>query len=119
MNSIFAQQPEKMTKIITVNLIESLNHQVDGVVAASIYNSIFLPKYYPEARMDRVLEELNEIALNSKNPSLRYKAQLAVLYITNYGNEELKLENYKKNQSELFREISKKLQNSFLAANQN
>lgn len=115
----FAQRSNDFTNLVTENLVESLNHDIDGVVEASIYNSLFLTKYYPDADMDEVLEELNEIAVESENPALRYKAQLAVLYLTNYGNENLNLENYKKSQSELFKMISEKLQSALLAASQN
>ncbi len=116
--SSFAQRPENFTKIVTENLVNSLNHKVEGVVEASIYNSLFLTKYYPDAKIDEVLDELNDIASHSKNPVLRYKAQLAVLYITNYPNSDLNVEDYKQNQTELFKTISKKLTNTLLVANQ-
>ncbi len=115
----FAQRPDNFTNIVTENLVESLNHDVTGIVEASIYNSLFLTKYYPDANMDEVLEGLNEVAVESENPALRYKAQLALLYLANYGNENLNLENYKKSQSELFKMISEKLQNSLLVVSQN
>jgi hypothetical protein len=113
------QRPENFTKIVTENIVESLNHNVQGVVEASIYNSLFLAKYYPDAKMDKVVKELNKIAVESTNPSLRYKAQLAVLYISNYGNEELKPQDYKQDHSELFREISEMMKSNLLASNQN
>ncbi|RJP60374.1 MAG: hypothetical protein C4543_05220 [Ignavibacteriales bacterium] len=115
--SIYAQKPSAFSTVVTENLIESLNHDVEGVVEASIYNTLFLSKYYPDANIEKVLDELNEIAISSINPVLRYKAQLAVLYITNYSNEELRLEDYKENQSDIFRMISSKLENSLLVSN--
>lgn len=115
--SIYAQKPANFSYVVTENLIHSLNHNVDGVVEASIYNTLFLSKYYPDANIKKVLNELNEIAISSINPVLRYKAQLAVLYITNYSNEELRLEDYKENQSDIFRMISSKLENSLLVSN--
>lgn len=111
-----AQRPAGYSKLVTENIVESLQHDVDGVVEATIYNSLFLSKYYPDAQIGDVLDELNEIAVNSKNPTIRYKAQLAVLYLTNYGNENLDLKNYKEDQSELFREISQRLQSSLLVS---
>lgn len=115
--NIYAQKPANFSNVVTENLIHSLNHNVDGVVEASIYNTLFLSKYYPDANIEKVLDELNEIAISSINPVLRYKAQLAVLYITNYSNEELRLEDYKENQSDIFRMISSKLENSLLVSN--
>lgn len=112
-----AQKPANFSAIVTDNLVRSLNHDIEGVVEASIYNSLFLTKYYPDANIDKVLNKLNEIAVESEKPSLRYKAQLAVLYMTNYSTEELKLENYKDNRGEIFKMISTKLENSLLVSN--
>ncbi len=111
-----AQRPENFSELVTKNIVESLKHDIEGVVEASIYNSIFLTKYYPEAKIDRVLNQLNKVVVNSSNPVLRYKAQLAVLYITNYTNDELNMDNYKEDQTELFRVISEKLQDTFLVS---
>ncbi|MDZ7764264.1 MAG: hypothetical protein U5K00_07520 [Melioribacteraceae bacterium] len=115
--NLLAQRPANFSTIVTDNLVRSLNHDIEGVVEASIYNSLFLTKYYPDANIDKVLNKLNEIAVESEKPSLRYKAQLAVLYMTNYSTEELKLENYKDNRGEIFKMISTKLENSLLVSN--
>ncbi len=111
-----AQRNENFSELVTKNIIESLKHDIEGVVEASIYNSIFLSKYYPEAKINRVLDELNKIIVHSNNPALRYKAQLAVLYISNYSSDELNLDNFKDDQTELFRVISDKLQDTFLVS---
>lgn len=111
-----AQRPENFSELVTKNIVESLKHDIEGVVEASIYNSIFLTKYYPEAKIDRVLNQLNKVVVNSSNPVLRYKAQLAVLYISNYTDDELNMDNYKEDQTELFRVISEKLQDTFLVS---
>lgn len=118
-STTMGQRPANFADVVTENIVKSLNHKVEGVVEATIYNSLFLSKYYPDAKIERVLDELNRVASESQNPVLRYKAQLAVLYITNYGNDELNLENYKGDHSRLFREISEMLENNLLASNQN
>lgn len=111
-----AQRPENFSELVTKNIVESLKHDIEGVVEASIYNSIFLTKYYPGANIDRVLNELNKVVVNSSNPVLRYKAQLAVLFISNYSSDELNMDNFKDDQTELFRVISEKLQDTFLVS---
>ncbi|HET55071.1 MAG TPA: hypothetical protein ENN33_07620 [Ignavibacteria bacterium] len=111
-----AQRNENFSELVTRNIVESLKHDIEGVVEASIYNSIFLTKYYPEAKIDRVLNELNNVVVNSSNPVLRYKAQLAVLFISNYSSDELNMDNFKDDQTELFRVISEKLQDTFLVS---
>lgn len=115
--NLLAQRSANFSTVVTENLVESLSHDIEGVVEASIYNSLFLTKYYPDANINKVIDKLNEIAVESEKPSLRYKAQLAVHYITNYSNEELKLETYKENRSDIFKMISSKLENSLLVSN--
>lgn len=116
-STTMGQKPASYTKTVTENIVRSLHHDVDGVVEATIYNSIFLLKYYPDARIDKVLEELGDIAANSKKPVLKYKAQLAVLYLTNYSSDTLNLDDYKGDHAKLFRDISEMLENNLLASN--
>jgi len=115
-STTLAEKPDNFGKLITENIVSSLHHDIDGVVEATIYNSLFLTKFYPDAQIGKVLTALNDVAINSNNPVIRYKAQLAVLYLTNYGNEDLQFENYKGNPSQLFRKISEKLEKNLLAA---
>ena len=115
-SSTMGQRPENFTKVVTENLVRSLDHEVQGVVEASIYNSLFLAKYYPDANIKRVLNKLSTIAEDTSSPVVKYKAQLAVLYITNYSNSELNLEKYKEDQTELFREISQMLTSNLLVS---
>jgi uncharacterized coiled-coil protein SlyX len=116
-SSTLGQRPANFSKIVTENIVSSLNHEVEGVVEATIYNSVFLAKYYPDAELGKVIDELNDIVVNSNNPVLKYKAQLAVLYLTNYNSNELNLENYKSDQAKLFRDIAEMLENNLLASN--
>ena len=116
-STLWAQRPANFSKMVTENIVRSLNHDVEGVVEATIYNTLFLTKYYPDAKIERVLDELNNIAANSENPVLKYKAQLAVLYLSNYKSDDINLENYKGDQTKLFREISEMLENNLLASN--
>lgn len=116
-SSTMGQRPANFSKIVTENIVNSLNHDVDGVVEATIFNSIFLAKYYPDAEMDKVIDGLNDIVVRSNNPVLKYKAQLAVLYLTNYNSNELIIENYKSDQAKLFRDIAEMLENNLLASN--
>ena len=112
----FAKSPEK-TEEVTKNLVRSLEHDVDGVVEASIYNSLFLQKYYPEANMKKVINKLNEVAENSSNPSIQYKAQLASLYLSNYSSNDLSLDEYKGESEKLFQKISDELTTKLLVSN--
>lgn len=112
----FAQTPEK-TKLVTVNLLSSLEHEVNGVVESSIYNTLFLQKYFPGADMNKVINKLNEVAKDSDSPSIRYKAQLASLYLAYYNNGELNFEDYKVDREKLFQKIAYELESSLLVSN--
>ena len=112
-----AQKPENFDKLVVKNIVSSLNNDINGVVEATIYNSIFLVKYYPEANVNEVLDELNDLAVNSNVPVIKYKAQLAALYLSNYETSDLDLAAFKGDQAKLFRHISEMLESNLLASN--
>jgi putative cell wall-binding protein len=61
---------------------QSLNSDVSGIVEASIYNVILLKKYYPSADYSNIVDKLNEIAEKNVEPSIRFKAHLASIYMS-------------------------------------
>lgn len=61
---------------------QSLNSDVSGIVEASIYNVILLKKYYPSADYSNIVDKLNEIAEKNVEPSIRFKAHLASIYLS-------------------------------------
>ena len=61
---------------------QSLNSDVSGIVEASIYNVILLKKYYPSADYSSIADKLNKIAEKNTDPSIRFKAHLASIYLS-------------------------------------
>lgn len=61
---------------------QSLDSNVPGIVEASIYNVILLKKYYPTADYSSIVNKLNKIAEKNMDPSIRFKAHLASIYLS-------------------------------------
>jgi hypothetical protein len=61
---------------------ESLNSDIPGIVEAGIYNVILLKKYYPSADYSNIADKLNKIAEKNTDPSIRFKAHLASIYLS-------------------------------------
>ena len=59
----------------------SLNSEIQGIVETSIYNVILIKKYYPSAKYSSIIDKLNEIAEENIDPSIRFKAHLASVYL--------------------------------------
>lgn len=112
----FGQKPE-LVKIVTENIVSSLDHEVEGVVEATIYNTVFLQKYYPDADINKVIDKLNEVAEDSNTPAIQYKAKLASLYLSYYGTGDFDLNEYKVEREKLFQKIANELTNKLLVSN--
>ena len=67
-------------------LISGLSSDVQGVVESSIYNAVNYKIAYPEFTSVKVIEELNRVALNGVNHSVRYRAYLALAYYKNQSD---------------------------------
>ena len=61
---------------------KSLNSDIPGIVEAGIYNVILLKKYYPTADYSNIMDKLNSIAEKNMDPSIRFKAHLASIYLS-------------------------------------
>lgn len=66
-------------------LLYNLNSNVTGVVESALFNAVNYKIAYPEFNSKRVEQELNKLALEGANHSLRYKAYLTLAY---YKNQE-------------------------------
>tara|TARA_R100001143_G_scaffold52481_2_gene47685 strand:+ start:55868 stop:56335 length:468 start_codon:yes stop_codon:yes gene_type:complete len=69
-------------------LIFGLSSDVLGVVESSIYNAVNYKIAYPEFTSVKVVEELNRVAINGDNHSVRYRAYLALAYYKNQSEFE-------------------------------
>ena len=74
---------EKLFDQFETGLVYGLSSDVLGVLESSIYNAVNFKIAYPEFKSVKVVEELNRVALEGMNHSLRYRAFLALAYYKN------------------------------------
>ena len=78
---------------------------------------IIFKSAFPEWKFDKIVNKLNDLSIEGKTLSIRYKAQLASTYIINYSMfEDLKITE-KDNPTKYFMIIADKMQKSLIAAN--
>ena len=65
---------------------ESLRSDVPGIVESTIYNLVEYKSYFPDREYSRFVRELNEIARNSQDSTIAYKATIAGMYLS-YGSK--------------------------------
>ena len=73
----------EISKKSELNIIHSINHEVESVAESAIFNLLILKNHYPNLNMRVFTNELNKIESNGKTAKIRYKAQLANWYLTN------------------------------------
>lgn len=109
---------EIRTKLIAKNCYESLMHHNKGVTESAIFVSIQFRSKFPNANSAEFIEALDELAKNSENPIISYKAQLAKLYFKNtelFSNIDV---HSIENQQKVFEQIANKI-NSIMLASKN
>lgn len=81
-----AAQPAKNREILVEkNLIYSLTQKVDGIIESTLYNTLFLKEYFPSMNYSKVIPVLEQLSNTTQNPSIKYKANLAAMYLK-YGD---------------------------------
>lgn len=91
-----------------------LNSNYPGVVESTIYNIVILKKYYPEADYSNYIKALNKIAEKHSDASIRYKAQLAIMYLKLNDGISIKPVPGAERHDYIFDQISNQLNNKLL-----
>ena len=63
----------------------SLRSEVPGIVESTIYNLVEYKSFFPEREYARFVRALSEIARNSADSTIAYKAMIAGMYLA-YGS---------------------------------
>ncbi len=110
--SVFANGPKKDEQYINKVkscYLKTLDSDYNSIVESSIFITMELKSKYPSENYDELIDRLNELAVEGKTPTIRYKAQLASLYF-NYQNlfDDIKFTD-KENPEQYFLKISEKL----------
>jgi hypothetical protein len=119
-STFFAATPQSEKKKIEKaekGFLFAMNSNHSGVVENSIFVSMELKSRYPEFEFKKVQAKLNKLAVDGETPVIKYRAQLASLYYSNYRFfSDLKIED-KESPEKTFRAIVEKLENQKLASN--
>ncbi len=99
------------------NFIVAMNCENTGVVESAILISMELKSRYPEFNFEKVEDKLSSLAIDGDTPLIRYRAQLARLFYSNYSLfSDMKFED-KEYPEKTFRAIIDRLENINLASN--
>ena len=92
----------------------SLKTGVPGIIESTIYNIVLVKKYFPNEDYNNVIKALSKVAQSSDDPSLKFKAHLALIYLT-YGSDiELKPIRDTYDHEYIFKQISEQLEKKLL-----
>ncbi|MFA6439097.1 MAG: hypothetical protein WCX28_07310 [Bacteriovoracaceae bacterium] len=108
----------KAQHIIDKRFVPSLESHIPGIVEGSIYNIILCKNIYSGLDYSTAEKKLNWVISNNSSASLRYKAHLAIMYLS-FSNEiaitpKAKWETY----DYLFKQISEELLLKLLVTNE-
>jgi hypothetical protein len=117
--SAFAQpgtvERQKRLQILTMkNFQHSLESNYEGVLTGTIFDVVLYKKYYPDLNYDGIVDRLNELAVSSKVPQVRYKAHLASMYFSAAEKINLVPAQDPWDQDEIFRQIAEQLEKDLL-----
>jgi hypothetical protein len=103
---------QKAFKIIPA----SLESEIPGIVESTIYNAVVAKKYFPSGDYSRIINKLNEIGENNPDPSIRYKAHLASIYLNFNGIIDVKVKHNVFDHEYIFRQIADQLESQLLVS---
>ena len=95
-----------------------LKSDYQGIVESTIYNIVVLKRYFPNADYSKLINKLNDVALDNSSPSIRYKAHLASMYLTFGNNIKLITAQTTYNHEKVFRQIADQLEKELLVSNE-
>lgn len=94
----------------------SLESDIPGIVESTIYNTVVTKKYFPGGDYSGIISKLNEIGEKSPDPSIRYKAHLASIYLNFSGMIDVKVKHNVFDHEYIFRQIADQLENQLLVS---
>ena len=94
----------------------SLESEIPGIVESTIYNTVVTKKYFPRGDYSGIIRKLNEIGEKDPDPSIRYKAHLASIYLNFSGMIDVKVKHNVFDHEYIFRQIADQLENQLLVS---
>ncbi|MCC5912851.1 MAG: hypothetical protein JJU46_00630 [Balneolaceae bacterium] len=77
------KEQQELFERLEQGLIYGLSSDVYGVVDSALFNAVHYKTEYPDFTSERVKEMINDLALNAKTHTLRFKAYLTLAYYKN------------------------------------
>jgi len=118
-STLFAAPSETGTKKAEQslkNFLVAMDCENTGVVESSILICLELKARYPQYDLKKVEDKLNSLAVDGETPLIKYRAQLASLFYSNYRLfSDMKFVD-KSNPEKIFRAIIDRLENVSLAS---
>lgn len=119
--NVLAQRPlsEKTFRNVVGNALYGMNSELPAIVESSLFITLQLKSRYPNEDYKKLLGKLNELAQNGSTLSIKYKAQLASLFINYYDLFKDVTIFESENPGLSFKMISSKVENNSLTLNNN
>jgi len=118
--TVFAEAPKPERSFETKyvkQVVYSMNHSIPAIVESSIYVVLQLKDKFPAENYNKIIDRLDDLANNGPTLSIRYKAQLARIFFTNYDLFKGINTSSNENPEEVFQKIANKIENNTYAAN--
>jgi len=120
--SAFAQpgytETQKRIQLLAVkNFRHSLQSDINGVVEGTLYDIVLYKKYYPGLDYNGIVDQLNDLAVTSRVPQVRYKAHLASMYFSGADRFNIVPAQDVWDQDSVFRQIAEQLEKDLLSSN--
>jgi hypothetical protein len=111
-----ASDEKGVSKELTIKNFEySLTwNEYPGIVESTVYNIVICKSRFPGLNYSELAGVLKQVAEENNNPAIRYKAQLAYMYL-NFSST-IDLIPGETSPNDVFKEISEKLEQKFLAS---
>jgi hypothetical protein len=93
-----------------------LKSSVPGIVESTIYNVVVYKKYFPEKNYENISNTLITVARENADPSIRYKAYLAAMYLNSTAKIDVKPLTPAEEHEYIFIQIADQLEKNLLVA---
>ncbi|MBU0476093.1 MAG: hypothetical protein KKF62_18250 [Bacteroidetes bacterium] len=117
--TLFAHTTSKreISKNTEINVLHSMNHEVETVAESAIFNLLLLKNRNPQMDLTAFTNELVKLATEGQTAKIRYKAQLTYWYLTNKDKIGEIDFNHGDDDNRYYEELADKLKSILIASN--
>ena len=118
--NLFAKAPKPIKSFdekYVNQFVYSMDHNVPAIVESSLYVVLQLKDKFPNENYDKLIDRFDNLMNDGPTLSIRYKAQLAKFFFTNY-NVFKGIDTFNKSdREEVFKQIANKIETNAVAVN--